>query len=145
MMADETEGGVASALAEASGRDRPAIILILHGSPRPSANQPACQIAEVLRGSDRFSQVMMAYLECNSPTIPEALDECASSGAKRVIAVPYFLHAGRHIVLDVPNLLLEAELRHPQMQILICDAVGTSPLIAKALTGRAHEALAKSS
>lgn len=118
-----------------------ALMLILHGSPRSEANDPARKLAEEMGRQNRFSKVIVAYLECNEPSIPDALDKCAGAGVTQVMAVPYFLHAGRHLVLDIPGLLMEGTARHPQMQIQMCDAVGTSPLIADAIIQRAAEAL----
>lgn len=119
---------------------RQALLLILHGSPRPDANEPALQIAQQLREDSRFDYIAVAYLECNEPSICDAVDECAAAGAEELIAVPYFLHTGRHQVLDVPRLLLEGAARNPGLTILMTDPVGTSPVISMALAGRAGEA-----
>lgn len=118
-----------------------ALLLILHGSPRPEANEPALQIAEQFRKAGQFAHVEVAYLECNDPNIPAAIDACRNRGIRLVVAVPYFLHSGRHQVLDVPQLLIEAAAGHPELKIIMTDPVGTSPLVAEALAQRADEAV----
>lgn len=119
-----------------------ALMLVLHGSPRPEANEPALKLSQRLRDSGDFHYVIVAYLECNEPSISDALRQCAEAGANQAVVVPYFLHTGRHLVLDIPNLLIQAQKEHPRMEILLCDAVGTSPAISQALQARAAEALA---
>ncbi len=120
-----------------------ALMLILHGSPRPEANEPARMLVDILRRTNKFHSVVIAFLECNSPSIPAALDRCAREGVTQLVAVPYFLHGGRHLVLDIPALLQEGAARHPCMQIQISDSIGSSPLMAEALAARAEEALLK--
>jgi sirohydrochlorin ferrochelatase len=117
-----------------------ALLLILHGSPRPEANEPALRIADTFRSAGNFQHVAVAYLECNEPSIGVAVHNCAALGITNIIAVPYFLHTGRHQVLDVPQLLIKAAAEHPELTIRMTDPVGTSPLIAGALAQRADEA-----
>ena len=118
-----------------------ALMLVLHGSPRPEANEPAYLLAEELRKQRLFSRVLVAFMECNEPSIAAAIDECALQGIVKITALPWFLHAGRHLVLDIPHMLINAASRYPHLQILITDPIGTSPAIANVLAERAASAL----
>ncbi len=119
---------------------RTALILILHGSPREEANAPAIRLASQLEKSGRYGKVKVAYMECNEPAICQAIEECAHEEITRVIALPWFLHAGRHLVLDVPSLLADAAARNPNLEITITDPIGSSPRLSEALAFRAREA-----
>lgn len=122
-----------------------ALLLILHGSPRPESAAPALCIAEKLEASGRYQQVVVAYMECNQPTIAAGVDICVAAGATTIIAMPYLLHAGRHLVLDVPNQLRESAASHAGVNVLFTDPLGFSPAIADCLETRARQALDKSS
>jgi len=122
-----------------------ALLLILHGSPRVESAAPALRIAEKLQSTGRYHKVVVAYMECNQPTIAEGVDICAVSGATTIVAVPYLLHAGRHLVLDVPNQLREAAAAHVGVEVLFTDPLGYSPAIADCLEVRADQALRNAS
>jgi len=118
-----------------------ALILILHGSPREESSGPAKQLADLLGQSGGYSHVVVAFMECNRPTIEEAVKECVAHGVSRIIAVPYLLHTGRHLVLDIPGALNAAGAAHPEVKVLITDPVGASGVVSEALAARGHEAL----
>ena len=113
---------------------------MVHGSPRPIANQSMFQVVEEVKARGIFDWVEVGFMECNAPTIADAADACAASGAERVIAVPYFLHTGTHVADDLPTLLDEAAERHPQVQFQMGRYIGTSPKLTEILARRAQGA-----
>lgn len=94
------------------------IILIDHGSKKQSSNDTLHSIAERyetmlhqrLSVSPEDSIVVRAsHMELASPSIESALRSIIKEdGATKVICVPYFLSGGRHISIDVPNLIEDA-------------------------------------
>jgi sirohydrochlorin ferrochelatase len=80
-------------------------------------------------------------MECNAPTIPEAIARCAEAGATRVLAVPYFLHTGTHVCDDLPTLLEEAARQHPEIEFRLGDYIGLSAALTRILARRAAAAL----
>lgn len=118
-----------------------AVLLILHGSPYAKSNEPVERIARQLSSDSQFGRIITAYMECNKPSIAEAVRDCAQEKIERIVAVPWFLHTGRHMVLDIPAQLTAAAKNHPQIQILLTDPVGMSSRIAEALAYRADEVL----
>lgn len=121
-----------------------ALLVMVHGSPRASANAEMFRVVEELKGRpetrERFPVVEVGFMECNEPSIPEAIDRCVTAGAERVVAVPYFLHTGTHVADDLPTLLEEAEERHPGVEFLMSDYIGLSPHLTDLLTSRAEAA-----
>ena len=121
-----------------------ALLVMVHGSPRPVANEDMFRVVDDLRARPdaqaRFPIVEVGFMECNEPTIPEAIDRCVRSGATRVVAVPYFLHTGTHVCDDLPTLLEEAQARHPDVEFLLGDYIGLSPRLTDLLAARAHAA-----
>jgi len=118
-----------------------ALLVMVHGTPRPEANTDMFRVVEDLRNrpdaADRFPVVEVGFMECNEPTIPEAIDRCVHAGATRVVAVPYFIHAGTHVADDLPTLLEEAQERHPGVEFALGDYIGLSPRLTDLLADRA--------
>jgi len=123
-----------------------ALVVLVHGSPRPVANADMFAVVEAFKARPdaraAFPVVEVGFMECNEPTIPDAIDRCVAQGAQRVVAVPYFLHTGTHVCDDLPTLLEEAQTRHPGVTFALGDYVGLSPRLTDLLARRAEEATA---
>ncbi len=117
-----------------------ALLVLVHGSPRPVANGDMFRVVEEVKARGVFDHVQVGFMECNEPTIPDAVDACAATGAERIVAVPYFLHTGNHVADDLPTLLEEARERHPHIQFQMGRYIGMSPLLTDILAARAHAA-----
>ncbi|MBC8103810.1 MAG: CbiX/SirB N-terminal domain-containing protein [Cytophagales bacterium] len=122
-----------------------ALLVMVHGSPRPVANEDMFRVVEQFRrrpdAAARFPIVEVGFMECNEPSIPEAIDRCVGGGAATVTAVPYFLHTGTHVCDDLPTLLEEARERHPHVTFRMGDYLGLSPKLTSLLAARADEAV----
>ncbi len=123
-----------------------ALLVMVHGSPTPVANEDMFRVVEDLRArsdaAEAFPVVEVGFMECNEPTIPEAIERCIAAGATRVVAVPYFLHTGTHVCGDLPTLLEEAQARYPAVEFLMGDYIGLSPRVTEILAARAEAATA---
>jgi sirohydrochlorin ferrochelatase len=114
-----------------------ALLILVHGSPRESANEPMWRVVDTIRERGSYPIVEVGFLECNLPTIPEAIDNCVRRGVTRIIAVPYFLHTGKHVADDLPTLLERAQERYPHVEFRLADFLGRSPKLARLLARRA--------
>lgn len=117
-----------------------ALLVMVHGSPRPASNRDMYAVVEELRGRNLYFLVEVGFLECNEPSISEAIRNCVEQGAERVIAVPYFLHTGNHVADDLPTLLEAAQAQYPTVEFLMGDYLGHDPHIADVLMTRVAEA-----
>ena len=100
------------------------------------------RVVEEVKARAVFDHVAVGFMECNEPTIPDAVDACAASGAERVVAVPYFLHTGTHVADDLPTLLDRSAGAPPARPIPeVGRYIGTSPLLTDILSARAHAAV----
>ncbi len=113
-----------------------ALLVLVHGSPKAGANDDFLKVLEEIKLRKLFHQVQEGYLECNEPAIPEAIDLCANSGVKKILVIPYFLHTGKHVVKDLPELLSAGASRHPDLDLLLGDFIGRSSIITDILTDR---------
>lgn len=119
--------------------ERSALLLMVHGSPNPESNADVFRVAELIRQKRRYAAVTVAFMECNEPDIPAAIDSLVESGVHSITAVPFFLHAGKHVADDLPTALEQAQEKYPGVEFLLGDYLGCEPLVAKVLLERLQE------
>jgi sirohydrochlorin ferrochelatase len=114
---------------------------MVHGSPRPESNEDVFAVVEELRSRRAFDRVEVGFLDVNQPDIPTAVETLVTAGAREIVAVPYFLHSGKHVSNDLPDILEAAARRHPAVLILMGDYLGHAEAIADVLRDRVGEAV----
>jgi sirohydrochlorin cobaltochelatase len=125
--------------AGAAGRE--ALVVVAHGSPRAEANDDLVRVVGDVDLRRMYGIVRAGFLECNAPSIPEAIDLCVAGGARAVIVAPYFLHTGAHVAEDIPAILRAASERHPGVRLLQSPYLGLSEAITEILIARTISAL----
>jgi sirohydrochlorin ferrochelatase len=114
----------------------PALLVMVHGSPRPIANEDMFRVVGAVRKRNDFPIVEVGFMECNEPDIPTAIDACIRQGATEIVAVPYFLHTGTHVADDLPTLLESARKRYPTVEFRMGDYLGRSERLTDILQDR---------
>jgi len=113
-----------------------AVLLVSHGSRSPKTKKEISVLVNILR--QRLPQelkechsresgnpiVEFAFLEIESPGIPEGIDRCVSQGATVVVVALNFLNAGRHVDEDIPAIVLAAQKKYPQVKFAISKPIG---------------------
>ena len=120
-----------------------ALLLIAHGSRRKASNQEVCDLAQRLEkvACKYFDFAIPAFLELAEPDIPTGVDHCVEAGATQVVAVPYFLAAGRHVVNDIPEGLAMVQRKHPELDLRQSDYLGRYDAMSSILLTLAQERL----
>lgn len=118
-----------------------ALLVMVHGSPRAVANDDMFAVVDDVRRRGVYPIVEVGFMECNEPTIPEAIHTCLAQGAERVIGVPYFLHLGNHVANDLPALLEQAQAQYPDVEFWMGDFLGQDALVAEVIRDRVAEAI----
>jgi sirohydrochlorin cobaltochelatase len=101
-----------------------AVLLVSHGSRSPKIKEEISALADILRQRLPNSIVEFAFLEIETPGIPEGIDRCVSQGATRVVVTLNFLNAGRHIDEDIPAIVHAAQKKYPQIKFTISKPIG---------------------
>ncbi|HEU4322879.1 MAG TPA: sirohydrochlorin chelatase [Roseiflexaceae bacterium] len=128
-----------AALAADGQSEAPALLLVAHGSPDPSANRPIAAVAERLRGGP-YADVTLCFLGLNEPLLGPAIDAQAAAGHRRLVVVPYFLQLGGHVAEDLPAAITEARQRHPAATIALAEHLAYDPLLVEVLGERMRDA-----
>jgi sirohydrochlorin ferrochelatase len=118
-----------------------AIILLAHGSRVPEAGRDMERVADYLKEKYAHPIVEICYLSRWGPHFPEILEKCVHQGAKKIIVIPYFLHAGLHILLDIPEMLQEEARKFPQVKVILGKSLGFNEALVDLVQRRIEEAM----
>ena len=125
---------------------KPTLLIVAHGSRRQASNDEVRALASRLASVQNppFGDVQVAFLELAEPSITEGLAACVDRGAREIIVFPYFLAAGTHVAVDIPEELAAFRELHPQVAITLTPHLGAAPTLPHAILGliRVDEALA---
>jgi sirohydrochlorin ferrochelatase len=113
---------------ENSSQNKPllkdAVILLGHGSRVPEAGKSMEKVAAGLKRKYGYAIVEVCYLSRLGPHFPEIFEKCVKQGADCVVVIPYFLHEGLHIVLDIPSMIQKTAARFPNVRVLLGKNLG---------------------
>ncbi len=101
-----------------------AIILLGHGSRVPAAGRHMEKVAEGLKRKYGYSIVEVCYMSRLGPHFPEIFEKCVQNGATSVMVIPYFLHDGLHLVLDIPEMMQEKAELYPHVKVVLGKNLG---------------------
>ena len=111
------------------------VILLGHGSRVPDAGKNMEKVAAALKERYGYAIVEVCYLSRLGPHFPEAFEQCIAGGAREIIVIPYFLHDGLHLVLDIPEMMQEVAAKHPQVRVVLgaisANSVSSRPGVAR--------------
>jgi len=100
------------------------IILMGHGSRVPGAGRDMEEVAQRLRDKYGYPRVEICFISRLGPHFPEIFEKCVDQGAKKVLAIPYFLHEGLHLLLDIPEMMQKEAKRFPHVRLILGRSLG---------------------
>jgi sirohydrochlorin ferrochelatase len=116
------------------------IILLGHGSRRSEANQGlrevAYKVSQLLE-----KEVTPSFMAHQVPSLPEAVMQKISEGAKKIIVMPLFLFRGVHVTVDIHEEIRGIQEKYPDVQIQFTQELGADDTIAHLASLRIKEAL----
>ena len=121
--------------------ERPAILLVDHGSRRAEANAQLETIARRLREREPDRIVEIAHLEIAEPTIAQGIEACVRAGAKEIVVHPYMLSPGRHSREDIPAEAAEAARAHEGVAVRVTEPLGVHEKLLDVVLARVDETL----
>lgn len=117
-----------------------AVIIMGHGSATSGAGDDMEHIARVMSEKPGYPIVAISYLSRQEPTFTEAFEKCIARGAKRIIVIPYFLHAGVHILKDIPEMVKEKAAQYQDVEVVVGRHLGFDELLVELVRKRVDEA-----
>jgi sirohydrochlorin ferrochelatase len=113
------------------------IVIVDHGSRSDPANAVVVEVARLVQvRAGVEAAVRFAHLELAEPSLPAVIDECVAAGARSVSVQPFFLAPGKHAGRDIPELVADAQRRHPHVRFELGRVIGADPLLAELVASR---------
>jgi len=128
------------AVVVAEERSDTAVLLVGRGSSDPDANADVFKVARLLHEGRPFQMVETCFIGITDPRLPEGLERCRRLGARRIVALPYFLFTG----------ILEERIHaqcasfaqvHPEVEVRVAGYLGPEDRIARLVLARYREAI----
>jgi len=117
------------------------IVIFAHGSRVEEANEAVRAVASEMARKGGYELVETAFLDLAPPDLRQAIARLVSSGASRVVVIPYFLTMGTHLQRDLPRLIDEIASAHEGLEIQITDPLDGHHTLSDILLERAHSVL----
>ncbi len=104
------------------------LLIVAHGSRRQASNEQIRKLAITLSACNHpaYSQVVVAFLELETPSIATAIAQSVSRGARNIVVLPYFLAKGRHVEEDIPAQIRISRAQFPQVAITLTAHLGAA-------------------
>ena len=120
---------------------KPAIILLGHGSRVRKAGDDMEQVAVALRERYGYPRVECCFMSRLGPHVPETLGRLVADGEKRILVIPYFLHSGLHLLLDIPEMLQYEARKYPGVRVQLGAHLGYDDALVGLVDRRITESL----
>lgn len=116
-----------------------AVILLGHGSRVENAGRCMEMVGAMLKDKYGYRVVETCHMSRLGPHFPEAFDRCLANGARHILLIPYFLHEGVHMKMDIPGMMQERVAKHPEVHLVMGKHLGFDSLLADLVQKRIEE------
>jgi sirohydrochlorin cobaltochelatase len=121
-------------------QEETAVLVVGRGSSDPDANSDLYKAARLLWETKYYPWVEVCFIGITGPSLPEGLARCVALGARRILALPYFLFTGV-LIPRIHRLAREFAAGHPEIEVRVGDYFNGHPNLFKILEERKAEAL----
>lgn len=107
------------------------LILVAHGSKKDLSNKEFVNLVNLIKQKDKnFSQIEAAFLEFASPNIFDVVDDFVKKGISTIYIYPYFLNSGKHVSIDLPNIIQMLDSSNSLVKFILLRHFGKSEMIS---------------
>jgi len=118
-----------------------AVILLGHGSRVKNAGRSMEMVGAMLKEKYGYRVVETCHMSRLGPHFPEAFDKCLAMGARHILLIPYFLHEGVHMKMDIPGMMQARVAKHPEVRLVMGKNLGFDMLLADLVQRRIEESV----
>lgn len=110
-----------------------AMILFAHGARAASWAAPFERLRDLAQARMPEVAVSLAFLELMTPRLPEHVNALIAAGVNDITVVPIFLGQGGHVLRDLPLMVDQLRIDHPQASIKVAEAAGENAAVLNAI------------
>ena len=112
------------------------LIMIAHGSRRELSNNEFTDLVKEVKSKDnRFDEISASFLEFANPDIATVVNEYIEKKISKIYFYPYFLNSGKHVSVDLPNIINELKDNNPSTEFILLTHFGKSEKISDMIIG----------
>ncbi len=113
-----------------------ALVLIAHGSKKKQSNDEFRELVGLIReqNSDKYEKIIASFLEMESPSITNVVKELSSKKVSSITFYPFFLNSGKHVIVDIPDIVEELKKEYPNIEFKILPHFGQSSKIVSIIS-----------
>ncbi len=121
-------------------REETAVLLIGRGSSDPDANGEMLKIARLYWERSRYGWVETCFIGVTRPDLPSGIRRCIALGARRIVAVPYFIFTGV-LIKRIRGIVGEMQGGCPGVEMVTGDYLGRHPAFLSLVVERERQVL----
>ncbi len=107
-----------------------ALIVIAHGSKKEKSNQEFLNlINDLSKYNKSYKFILPAFLEFTGPSIEDCVKKLLLKNCSTIVFYPFFLNSGKHVIVDIPNIINELTIKYPNVNCKILSHFGKSDKI----------------
>ena len=114
--------------------NKQALVLFAHGARAASWAAPFERLRDLTQARTPDVRVSLAFLELMEPRLPERVAALTAEGITDITVVPVFLGQGGHVLRDLPLMVDQLRIDHPQTTINVVEAAGENAAVLNALS-----------
>lgn len=99
-----------------------ALIIVAHGSKIKSSNDEIIEISNKIKNKNE--NTFYAFLELSEPSFYYVLKEVVEKKYIKIKIFPYFLAAGKHVLVDIPDIIKEFENNYNNIEFTLLPHLG---------------------
>ncbi len=105
-----------------------ALIIVAHGSRKASSNEEVRVLGEKVESllGKHYAYVMTAFLEFATPSLEESILSYIDKGISEIVILPYFLASGNHVTRDIPEVVQNIQVSHPEVKMILKEHIGSA-------------------
>jgi len=103
-----------------------ALIIAAHGSRKKESNLEVASLVERVskKAKESFEMIEHAFLQMADPLLEKKINEMVQKGATKIVIFPFFIGSGSHILVDIPELVKQAQLTYNHVEFKLTRHLG---------------------
>ncbi|MFO8191306.1 MAG: CbiX/SirB N-terminal domain-containing protein [Bacillota bacterium] len=115
------------------------LIILGHGSRIQEAAETLADITATVKKMVPYEEVEYAFFQFSKPDLSEATNKLIRSGINRIFIIPALFASGKHLTVDIPQIIDKLKVKNPGVKMYIGEPLGADLRIVEILLDRIRE------
>lgn len=86
-------------------------------------------VGNIKKRDTTYDLIGASFLELAQPDINTSISNFLKKGAKQIYFYPFFLNSGKHVLVDLPNIIEVFQRKYPSIEFNLLEHFGKSKRI----------------